>query len=70
MLRILSLIQSIRNPFFICEHLERRMVSVVGDIHDNHKRGPVDEQLELAKRLKQKQAAKECAGWVRSRVPM
>ena len=28
----------------------------------------VDEHLELAKRLKQKQVAKECADWVRSRV--
>jgi len=28
----------------------------------------VDEHLELAKRLKQKQVAKECADWIRSRV--
>jgi hypothetical protein len=30
----------------------------------------VDEHLELAKRLKQKQVARECADWVRSKVNM
>ena len=30
----------------------------------------VDEHLELAKRLKQKQVAKECADWMRSKVEM
>ena len=30
----------------------------------------VDEHLELAKRLKHKQVAKECADWIRSRVNM
>lgn len=30
----------------------------------------VDEHLELAKRLKQKQVTKECADWVRSKVDM
>ena len=30
----------------------------------------VDKHLELAKRLKQKQVAKECADWIRSRVNM